>query len=309
MKPFALLSDNSCAFTKDLRERFKIDGIVFGNIQYPDGHTEKADIDWERTTPEEYFGSMTSKKFIYKTSCANIDEIKDLYRPFLEDGRDILMVTISSALSGTYQFAVKAAEELQKDYPDRHIRVIDSYRYSFALGMLLADASALRDEGKGLDEVADWIEANKRSYHQIGIMDDMFFLARTGRVSKAKAFFGNLIGVEPMADIGENGLSEVIGKGKGKKKSLIAAVEYLKATIVEPEKRTIFICHSLREKEANFYKQMLEESVHPKEIIIGSIDQSSGANIGPGMAVMFYFGKPASKGLEEEKALLTNLLK
>lgn len=308
MKEFALITDSSCALTKDLRERFGIDGVMLGNVEYPDGHSEKADLDWERMTPEQYFGSMASKKFIYKTSCCNIDEAYETMKPFAEKGQDLLIITISHALSGTYNVALQAAKRIEEEFPEVHARVIDSLRYSTALGMLLVEANKLREEGKSMEEVADWVEEHKSRFHQMGFMDDMFFLARTGRVSKAKAFMGTLVGVEPMAEIDATGLSTVIGKAKGKKKAIMATVEYTKQMIEEPEKHILFVCHSARPKEAELLRSELVKVFPTTEIVFNSVDQSSGANIGPGLVVCFFYGKPASTNLETEKEVLGKIL-
>lgn len=308
MSTFALVTDSGCALTKDLRERFKIDAYVSGNVTFPDGHTEKADLDWNKRTPEEFFSSMSDKKFILKTSCPNIDEIEALFLPYVNEGREVLMITISHGLSGTYNFALKAAEKVMAEHPGSKIRIVDSLRYSTAQGMLLSYASKMRDEGKSCDEVADWIEDNKGCFHQIGIMDDLFFLARTGRVNKAAALMGSLVGVEPMADFSSNGLCSVIGKGKGKKKSLEACVEYLKRLSIDPSSQTMFLAHSLRQKEADLLKKILQERIGPKEIIVSSVDMFCGANIGPGLVAVFFYGQRISEDLEVEKATMASCL-
>ncbi len=305
---FALVTDFGCALTEDLRARFGIDAYVNGNVTYPDGHTVKSDLDWKTMTPEQYFNSFKDKKFILKTSCPNIDEIEGLFLPFAKAGRDVLMVTISHGLSGTYNFALKAAENVMKQYPGVKINVVDSLRYSTAQGMLLSYASKLRNEGKSCDEVASWLEENKQCFHQIGIMDDLFFLSRTGRVNKAAAFMGTLVGVEPMADFSANGLCSVIGKGKGKKKSLDAAVSYLQKLAIDPENQVLFLAHSLREKEAEYFKAAIEEKVGPKEIILSSVDMVCGANIGPGLVAVFFYGERISDDLSKEKAVLAECL-
>lgn len=307
MKSFAIVTDNGCALTKPLRERFHIDGVVYGTIAYPDGRIETADLDYERTTPEEYFTSMT-KKSIYKTACANLDQIKDMLEPFAKEGKDILFITISSALSGTYNFGLKAAELLMNAYPGVKIEVVDSLRYSTALGMMLIEASALREQGKSFDETVAWVREHRACFHQMGIMDDLYFLARTGRVAKAAAFFGTMIGVEPMAEFSSSGLSEVLCKAKGKKKALLATVGYIKDRVIDPQDHILFVCHSLREKEATFLKEEIEKQINPKEIIVSYVDQTCGANIGPGLCAAFFFGKKITDDLEEERNLLNSLV-
>ena len=306
MKPFAIISDNSCALQKPLRERFGLDDVVFGTITFPDGHTEYADLDYERMTVEEYFRSI-SKKAVYKTACANIDQMITAMTPFAKEGRDIIFLTISSALSGTYNFAIKAAEQIRAEYGVK-VFPIDSMRYSAALGLLVQEASELRNQGKSAEEAAEWLEANKNNFHQIGIMDDLYFLARNGRIAKAKAFFGTMAGIKPMAEFSSCGLSEAIGKAKGTKNGLMACVAYLKDRIIDPEKHIVFISNSLREKEAAFLREEIEKAVHPKEIISMPLDQSSGANMGPGLTAAYFYGKPISSDLSEEKELLTRIL-
>ena len=307
MHSFAIIADNSCALRKQYRERFGVDGVIYGTITYPDGHSEFGDLDYERITPEEYFQSI-SKKAMYKTACANVDQMVEVMEPFAKEGLDVVFITISSALSGTYNFGVKAGEILERKYPGVKVYVIDSQRYASALGLLIQEACALRDEGKTAKETAEWVEANKNCFHQMGMMDDLYFLARTGRIAKAKAFFGTMAGIKPMGEFSSCGLTEAIGKAKGTKNALDATVEYMKDRIVEPEKHIVFIAQSLREKEAQYLENQIREIIKPKEIISLPLDQTSGANMGPGLCAAFFYGKPISADLAEEKALITDIL-
>ena len=307
MHSFAIIADNSCALRKEYRERFGVDGIVYGTITYPDGHSEFGDLDYERITPEDYFRSI-SKKAIYKTACANIDQMIAVLEPFAKEGKDVVFLTISSALSGTYNFAVKAAEKVMEQYPGVKVYVVDSLRYASALALLVQEACARRDEGLDAKATAEWLEENKQRFHQMGIMDDLFFLARTGRIAKAKAFFGTMAGIKPMGEFSASGLTEAIGKAKGTKRGLDATIAYMQDRILEPEKHIVFIAHSLREKEAQYLEDRIREVIKPKEIICLPLDQTSGANMGPGLAAAFFYGKPLSPELAEEKALLTSIL-
>lgn len=307
MHSFAIIADNSCALRKEYRERFGVDGVVYGTITYPDGHTEFGDLDYERITPEQYFRSI-SKKAMYKTACANVDQMIEVMSKFAKEGQDILFLTISSALSGTYNFGLKAAQEVEKLYKGVHVYVVDSQRYASALALLVQEACALREEGKTAKQTVAWIEENKNCFHQMGIMDDLYFLARTGRIAKAKAFFGTMAGIKPMGEFSSCGLTEAIGKAKGTKNGLDATIAYMKDRIVEPEKHIVFIANSLREKEAKYLEDKIRAEIQPKEIISLPLDQTSGANMGPGLAAAFFYGKPISADLSEEKALITSIL-
>ena len=308
MNTFAIITNDACALPRNLREEYGVDEVFLGNVDFPDGHTEKADLDWERMTATEYFTGMADKKHIYKTSCANIDEIYESMARQAKQGKDIICIVLSAALSGTYGFSIKAAEKIMADYPNVKVKVIDSLRYSTALGMIVLEACMRRSEGLSFEETCAWVEEHKYNVHEMGMMDDMFFLARTGRVTKAKAFFGNLAGIEPMAEFNHEGMSEVVAKAKGKKKAIEAIVAYLKDRIVDPEHHLLFVCHSIREKEATFLAKLIEEQVPAMKVIVSSVDQSSGASIGPGLVAAFFYGKSITEGLVEEKALMAKIL-
>lgn len=126
MHSFAIMSDNSCALLKPYRERFGLDALVYGTVIFPDGHTEISDLDYERMSADEYFKTIT-KKAMYKTACANIDQMIEAMEPFAKEGKDIVFLTISSALSGTYNFAIKAGEMIEAKYKGVHVYPIDSF--------------------------------------------------------------------------------------------------------------------------------------------------------------------------------------
>ena len=307
MEKFAIISDNACDLDKSLRDRFGVDDLIVGTVTFPDGHTEKSDVDWVKHDPDEYFKSMSDKKHIYKSAAASVTEIAACFENFVKVGRPVLAIVLSAALSGTYNFCLKAAEEIKAKYPTAQIHVVDSQRYSTSLGSLVAYACQLREQGKSFEEVATWVEANKNCFHQMGVMDDLFFLSRTGRISKAKAFMGNLVGVKPMADFNGHGLSEVIAKVKGLKNAFQVTIDYMKKTIVNPDQQVVFIAQSLRKEQVQVLADMVKEQIKPKEIIITPVDMSSGANIGPGLMACFYYGKQISNDLVEEKAIMAEL--
>ena len=306
---FVIIPDASCALTKDLRERFHIPAYVKAKIMFPDGTEHVADLDWEEISADEYFRSMVEDKAIYKSGMAGIENSIATYEQFLKEGQDVLAVSLSSGLSGNYGLAVKASEVLKEKYPDRKIIVVDSKRYSGVIAAMIAKADELKQEGKTIEEVAEWLENNRNRYHQMGPTDDLNFLCRTGRINNFKAFFGTLVGVNSLGDFNPNGLTDVLGKAKGKPKAIAATIEYVKRTIEEPENQIVFIAHSYRAETAEELRRRVEEELHPKEIIMARIDMSCGANVGPGMAAVFYYGKEISPDLAEEKKIMEEITK
>ena len=304
MSNFAIISDNSCDLIKPLRERFGIDDYINGLVYFPDGHCEKSDLDWERYDPKWFYESMSNKKTVYKTALAPIGDIKEVLEKQLKEGKDVLCITLSSALSGTYQACEMVKSQLLENYPERKILCVDSMRYSTALSMLVIEAAMKRSEGYTLEQTAQYIEDNKHRLHQIGPMDDLFFLCRNGRISNFKAFFGTLVGVNPMADFNRNGLAQVVGKFKGKKAALNATIAYMKETAEDLDQQIIFVAHSNRPAVAQLLRDMIVAEFNPKEVIINDVGMSCGVSIGPGLCAAFYWGKEISENMEQELAIM-----
>lgn len=308
MSDFAIICDTSCDLVKPLRERFGIDDYISGLIYFPDGHCENSDLDWERHNPIKYYESMTDKKTLYKSALAPVGDIAEKFENQLKLGKDVLCITLSSGLSGTFSTCEMVKNDLLKKYPERKIICIDSLRYSTALALIVIYAAMKKKAGATLEETAEFIENIKENIHQIGPMDDLFFLCKTGRISNFKAFFGSLVGINPMADFNHKGLAEVIGKFKGKKAAFDAVIKYMKATIVNPEEQIIFVAHSNRQAAAEALRDMIIKEFNPKEVIINHIGMSCGSSIGPGLCAAFYYGEKISENLANEKQTMNEII-
>ena len=307
MNKFAIIADPATGMGKELRERFGIDDIIPGHLTFPDGSDHLADPDWTTVDPDEYFGSMAYKKAIYKTGAPNSVEIGETAEKYLKEGRDVLLITLSSGMSGTYDICRAVSKELKEKYPDNRLVVVDSLRFSTMMILMNIKAAEMREEGKSIDEVAAWIEANRNRFRQAGPLNDLKFLARTGRISGTKAFFGQLVGINAIGDYAPNGVSTVLVNIKGTDKALRASVEYMKQTIEDAKSQKVIISNSLRPKEAAKLTEMIQNEIGPEEIINLRTDMLCGANIGPGMAAAFYFGKEATADMAWEKETMQKI--
>ncbi|HRV73517.1 MAG TPA: DegV family protein [Eubacteriales bacterium] len=308
MNDFVIIPDSSCDLNSELRERCGIPDYLKGVLYYPDGREAKSDLDWDLMTPEQYYSSMKESRTTYRTATCTIGETVETFEKYLAQGKDVLSVSLSSALSACYQNALVAAKQLKDKYPGRRVVCVDSLRYSTSLALLIMLATKKKEEGQSIDEVAAWMNENRYRIHQMGWMDDLFFLCKTGRVSNVKALFGTLIGVSPMADFNREGLSEVLGKAKGKRSAVDATIAYMERTITEPKEQTIFIAHSNRPDWAETLRGRVQQAFEPKEIILNPVGLACGATVGPGLCAAFYFGSPTSEGLVNEKAIMTEIL-
>lgn len=307
MSDFAIIADPASGLTKDIRDRFGIDDIIKGHVTYPDGTDHVVDGDWTGVDPDEYYESMAKKKAIYKTGAPNTEDIEGTAEKYLSAGKDVLLITLSSGMSSTYNICLSAKKELEEKYPDQKVVVVDSLRFSSHMILMNIRAAQMRAEGKSIEETGKWLEENRFRFRQAGPLNDLKFLARTKRISGTKAFFGQLVGVNALGDFGQNGVSNVLVNVKGTERALKAAVEYIKATIENPEGQIIVVSHTYRAKEAEQLKVMIEKEIHPKEVLLTRVDMLCGANIGPGMVASYYFGKEVTADMEWEKSIMTEI--
>ncbi len=304
MSKFTIIPDSSCDLSKEMREKLGVEYYAKGVVAFPDGHSEHADLDWSTLTPEEYFNSMRSKNALCTTSAAAPGEIAAEFEKAAQRGLDVLSISLSSGLSVTYQNALKAADMVMGKYPERKIICIDSLRYSTAIGLMVYLAAQKRDAGATLEETAEYLNEIRHCVHQVGTMDDLFFLCKTGRISNFKAFFGTLVGVNSMADFNREGRAEVVAKFKGKKAAFEAGLHYVENTVINPEDQVLFLSHSNREEQVKIFAGMLKDRFGFKDVVIGNLGMACGASIGPGLCAAFYVGKPVSEDMSVEKGYM-----
>ena len=310
---FVILPDVTCELNASIREEYGID-VILGHISYPDGTEGDAILDWKdcpflkEHTGEEFYTELGKNPSGFTTAPPNIQEFYNAFEKYVKEGVGVLSMTISSGMSGTYNFSKKAKEMILEKYPDAKIECFDSLRFGPGYGLMAIYASVLRSEGKTLSEVKDYLEKNKSRFHQAGWLDDLSFVAKKGRISHAKAFMGKLIGVKPLGEFEQTGMTTVIGKAKGEKSAYRAMLSYIESTVTDPSEQIMIIAHTNRRAQAEYFKQMVEEKFHPKKIYLNDVYPSCGINIGPGLMAAYYVGKEISEDLSSEKALMAKIL-
>ncbi|MCQ2493930.1 MAG: DegV family protein [Lachnospiraceae bacterium] len=307
MGNFVVITDSSSDLTQEVRERFDIE-YVPGHITLPDGRVVDQVLEWNENYERKDFYARIRKGEVYSTSPASPTETAEVFKKFIKEGKDIVCLSISTALSGTYNFTLEAKEIALKEFPDAKIYCIDTLRYSSLQGLMCVYAAKLRDEGKTAEEAYNWLEENKNRFHSMGWVDDLKFLAVKGRMSNAKAFMGTLIGIKPLGENSNTGLTTIIGKAKGAKAGYEACLKYIEQTIENPQDQIVFVATTDREEDTLKYKQMIEERIKPKEVILTYIFPSCGVNIGPGLMCAYYVGKPISDDMKAETDLMTSIL-
>ena len=311
MENFAIMTDAGGDFTREIIQKYGIEETPLSTIVWPDNSERPADLYWDTMKPDEYFALMNNKNNDFKSSIPSPQTMLDRLSALAEAGRNVIVFTISSKMSGGYSAFTVTANEVMAKYPNIKIKVIDSLRYSAAITLLAVEASLCRSRGMSFDEAVEYLDHFRLRIHQCGFLDDLFFLARKGRIKKSLAFMGNMIGVKPMADLcNETGLSQVLGKARGYKQVMKVFPLYIQKTIGDSHDKAFVVTYSAREPQALQMKQIIEETFRPEHLIFVPMGQSTGANVGPGLAAAFYAGdEKVSENCEKEKAILEELLK
>ena len=308
---FAILTDAGGDFTREIIEKYGIEETPMSTVVWPDGSNRPTDLYWDTMTPNEYFTLMTNKKNNFSSSIPSPQTIVDRLSALAAAGRNVVVITISSTMSGGYSAFTVGAREVMEQYPEVKIKVIDSLRYSGAIDLIAVEASLCREKGMDFDSTVKYLQDFRLRIHQCGFIDDLFFLARKGRIAKGKAFMGNMIGIKPLGDLcNETGQTQIIGKARGYKTVMKLFPEYIRRTIGDPTNKSFVVTYSLREPQALEMKKMIEETFKPKNLIFVPVGQSTGCNVGPGLAAAFYAGdEPVSPMCEKEAVILNELLK
>ena len=306
MKDFIILPDSTCDISKEAMADIGMTEYICGHVNY-NGEDLPTKLEWEPFTREEYYKTLSNKKAKVSTAPPSPAEYVETFTKYVNEGKAIISICLSSKISSTYSVACNAAKEVKEKYPEAEIYVFDTFRMSGAIGLLTYYAYVLKNEGKSFEEVIAWLEENKRRVHQMGPIDDLIFVARRGRISMGKAIMGSFAGVKPMGDCNADGYTSVITKAKGIGKALDITVRYVQETATDIKNQVLFVVHSNRELYANTLKEKLE-ALNPKKIYVTDVHSACGGNIGPGMIGVYYLGEEVSADLVKEKEIMNKIV-
>ncbi len=225
------------------------------------------------------------------TSLLNTHLFLEHFRQVLEQGQDVIYIAMSSGISGTYQAAVMAKEELEEEFPDRFVHIVDSRGCGFGSGLLAIRAAQLSKEGVPVRQAAALVDADVPHMCQYFTVDDLNFLKRSGRVSGATAMIGTVLNIKPILYGTEDGHIVSCGKVRGRKKAIDAFADMYAQKQVDAQDRLVAISHGDCLEDAEILAQRIRETAEPKELIIVPHEPFSGAHVGPGMLAVFFYGK------------------
>lgn len=225
-----------------------------------------------------------------KTSQVSPDQFLILFEELAKSGEEGLYIAFSSELSGTHNTAVMIRDQVKENYPDLNLNIIDSKCASLGTGLLVQEAVRLMESNESLESIVDTIKFKAQHMEHLFTVEDLDYLARGGRVSKASAIIGGLLNIKPLIQV-ENGKLVPIEKLRGRKKLMKRIIEIMEERGERLHEQMIAICHGDDEKFALEMKSLIEERFHPKNIEIQVIGSVIGAHTGPGTLGVFFLNQ------------------
>ena len=287
MSEYVIVTDSAADLTAEMVEEL---GVVVQPLRFTFGENTYEDHPDRRAMPIVDFYDRLRAGEMATTSAVNVGDYHDALRPILESGKDVLVLAFTSGLSTTYQSAVIAAEELQEEFPERKIAVVDTLSASRGEALLVWYAAKMQKEGKSLEEVRDWVEANKLNLLHWFTVNDLHHLKRGGRISATTAVVGSMLQIKPILHVDNEGKLISMSKARGRAAALKGVVDTIVERAEPKQDQMVFICHSDCLEEARKVGEMLKETGLAKAVEYGYIGPVIGAHTGPGTIGVFALG-------------------
>ncbi len=284
----------SCCSTADLsKKHFQDRNIAYICFHYSLDGVDYFDDLGESMPFDTFYHKMASGSFT-KTSQVNISEYLDYFSKMLEQGKDILHLSLSSGISGTYNSAENAAMIARERFPERKIYVVDSLGASSGYGLIMDTLADMRDAGKGVDELYQWINANKLHLHHWFFSTDLSSYVRGGRISKAAGMFGTMLNICPLLNMDHLGRLIPRSKIRTKKRVIAEIVDRMEKHARDglDYSGKCFISQSACYEDARKVADLVEERFKKLngKVLINNIGTTIGSHTGPGTIALFFWG-------------------
>jgi len=287
MTDYIIMTDSSADLPKSYLEehnircvslKYSIEGITYDNDD------EEAAVSFYDKVRK---GSMPT------TSQVNPEEAEEVFRNILKECKNILCIAFSSGLSGTYNSFRLAASDICEEIKDANIVVVDSLCASLGQGLIVHKAVCMKDSGKSMQEVVDWLEKHKLNLVHAFTVDNLNHLYRGGRLSKVAAVVGTMINLKPVLHVDNEGKLVNMYNVRGRKKSLHALVDYMEKTMGEYKDQNdiVFISHGDNLDDAEFVADEVKRRFGIESFLINSIGPTIGAHAGPDTLALFFMGE------------------
>lgn len=287
MKDYIIMTDSSSDLPFEYLEEHDVRSMSLFYIMEDKTYKNDGGLPYKEFYKKMREGNMPT------TSQVNPSDAKNAFLSALKDTNNILYIGFSSGLSGTVNSARIAAEEIMEDRNDVRIIVIDSLAASLGQGLMVHKAVMMHENGKDIDEVANWIEEHKQNFTHVFTVYDLMHLYRGGRVSKTAATIGTIINLKPILHVDSEGCLINLFNVRGRKKSLNALVDYMEKKMgsYAKENDIVFISHGDSEEDANYVAQAVKERFGIESFLINPVGPTIGSHSGPDTLALFFMGE------------------
>ena len=287
MRDYIIMTDSCCDLTDHMARELEL--TVVPLTVHIDGQDYPNLLDGSAISFEDFYTKIRSGK-LATTSAANVGQFQDAMRPVLESGKDIVCISFSSALSTTYQSAAIAAQELSESRPEAKFLVVDSLCASLGQGLFVYLCAQEKARGRSLDEVYNFaLETRGKVCHWFTV-DDLNHLKRGGRINAATALFGTMLAIKPVMHVDDEGRLIPVSKARGRKASLLALVDEMEKTAIDPKDQTVFISHGDCLADAEFVADEVRRRFGTEDVRINYVGPVIGNHSGPGTLALFFLG-------------------
>lgn len=284
MKSFAITTDSNSDLPKEYLEKHKItiishyydmEGTVYGE---------------DNLLPDHVFYEKMRQGQLPTTMASNPEMILRVFNQLVDEGKEVLHISFSSALSGGFSNVSVGAREVCEERPGAKIVVWDTLNVSLGQGMFVMKAVELREQGKTLEETVAWLEENRDKVCTQFTVDDLMHLYRGGRLSKSAAFIGSLVNIKPILHVTKEGGLTALTKVRGRKKSIQTLVDNMSEQVGYKDfsRETVCIVHGDCLEDAQLLEEKVNEKFAPKHVLINTVGPSIGAHSGPGALGLIY---------------------
>lgn len=284
---YSIFSDSACNLPGKFLRELDIQVVPFPYMI--DGQSVKSSVSPDDFDGHAFYEKMRSHAQL-KTSLINADTFATAFRPFLQEGNDILYVGLSSGVSGTMQSADIAKALLEEEFPQRKIVLVDSKGAGLGEGLLACRAADFRRQGLSLEAALPMLEEERDNLCEFFTVDDLMYLRHTGRVSGVTALMGTALNIKPLLRGDEEGHIVMCGKCRGRKKAIDELASLYAKRAVSPETQRVFISHGDCLAEAETLARKIRQIAEPKELTICIHEPMTGSHVGPGMLALFFIG-------------------
>lgn len=284
---FKIFTDTGADLPGELVRRY---GLGVLPLSYTVDGTEYPPQDSSDTVLEgKPFYDALRNGAVSRTSMVNVGAFREAFEDSLAQGIDVLYIGMSSGVSGTYQAAAMAAQELAEQYPQRKIVTLDTRAASLGEGLPVLYAAQLKNTGSPLEEVAAKTREDYVHICQYFTVEDLMYLKKGGRISGAAALVGNILQIKPILMGSEAGEIALYRKERGWKRTL-EALAAVYAELAADKGRPMGIAHADNPEAAELLAGKLRERGQRGEIYTVFFDPVTGSHVGPGAVALFFYG-------------------